>query len=680
MKHLFLFFIGLVVAALSCISCSDDDNEFDSLVAGYQSAIFSSDSITVASTGGTIPVLVEWNNTEWFVEYEVNEKSFIERISNNAGGKTEGDGVYILYIQCVPNMTQLERNQTIYLTSKATGERIPLVLTQLSYQLELQSYRCLYVAPPAEVEVAPDGSEKRPFRSIAAAAQIATAGDTVFVKAGTYVEENITPTSGRADAMIVFKPVSDNAEVIIRHPGQEFTKDGTPVFNLNQRSYIWVEGFTFKSYYYAGFTFEMKEANHCVVFNNHFEDIGNDQIVNNGISLIRLYNASDNVICNNFFKDIYGDGVSMGRISKNNLICDNTFDTFKGKARGWAGEGSSYTTNITLGDEMEYADNLIAFNTSTKGKPFVWFDRNGSDNIVLRNVGHDSDAFVFNESRCVRNLIQENICYNIKNVGYETARYETGYTEDARWVNNVAYKCNSGFYISKAWRNDFRNNISVQCNSYSMEFTDIAQECGPHKFEYNMFWVTKNNGDNCVKLGNAKRTAQYFFDRVGEAHGLYEDPLFTNPDNGDFTLQEGSPAKGSGTLNCDRGAFAVYPPTAVGRNEQLSLSEDIMVSFYTPVSQANTAGQHFITLQLSYAAPHAMSVKLKAVAGDARPNTDYDLEQTVNFEPGERSKSVIVNIKKSDAPYDQLLCLRLTDANGVQVGARSLHAIRIVRP
>ena len=88
------------------------------------------------------------------------------------------------------------------------------------------------------------------------------------------------------------------------------------------------------------------------------------------------------MICNNFFKDIYGDGVSMGRISKNNLICDNTFDTFKGKARGWAGEGSSYTTNITLGDEMEYADNLIAFNTSTKGKPFVWFDRNGSDNIV----------------------------------------------------------------------------------------------------------------------------------------------------------------------------------------------------------------------------------------------------------------------------------------------------------
>lgn len=398
-----------------------------------------------------------------------------------------------------------------------------------------------------------------------------------------------------------------------------------------------------------------------------------------GQALINIYRSNRNVICNNYFYDIFGDGVSIGRTSKNNLVCNNTFDTFKGKARRWAGEGSSYTTNVTLGDEVEDADNLVAFNTSTKGKPFVWLDRNGSDNIVLRNVGHDSDAFVFNESRCARNLIQENICYNIKNVGYETARYETGYTEDARWVNNVAYKCNYGFYVSKAWRNDFRNNIAVQCNSYSMEFTGFAQECGPHKFEYNMFGPTIKNGTICTKLGDAKCTAEYFFDKVGEVHGLYGEPLFRNPDNGDFTLQDNSPAKGSGLLNCDRGAFAVYPPAYVGLNERLPLSKGLTVSFYNPVSQVNTSGQHTVELRLSSVAPHAICVKLKAVAGDARPYIDYDLEQTVNFEAGEKSKSFIVNIKESDAPYDQLLCIRLVDADGAQVAARCLHAIRIVR-
>ncbi|CAG9929755.1 right-handed parallel beta-helix repeat-containing protein [Bacteroides ovatus] len=680
MKHLFLFFIGLVVAALSCISCSDDDNEFDSLVAGYQSAIFSSDSITVASTGGTIPVLVEWNNTEWFVEYEVNEKSFIERISNNAGGKTEGDGVYILYIQCVPNMTQLERNQTIYLTSKATGERIPLVLTQLSYQLELQSYRCLYVAPPAEVEVAPDGSEKRPFRSIAAAAQIATAGDTVFVKAGTYVEENITPTSGRADAMIVFKPVSDNAEVIIRHPGQEFTKDGTPVFNLNQRSYIWVEGFTFKSYYYAGFTFEMKEANHCVVFNNHFEDIGNDQIVNNGISLIRLYNASDNVICNNFFKNIYGDGVSMGRESKNNLVADNTFEEFKGKARGWAGEGSSFTTNITLGDEQEYdSNNLIAFNLSHKGKALVWFDRNGSDNIVLRNLGHDAGAFIFNESRCKRNLIQENIGYNISGVAYETARYNTGYTEDQRMVNNIAYKSGTGFFMSKSWRTDMRNNIAYLCKNFSVEFDETAKECGPHNFENNLWGITEKNGENCLKYLGESHLGSYLVEQEGGTNGPTGDPQFKNPDNGDFTFVEGSPAIGSGKLGLDLGPFAVYPPTEYGWNENRKLSKGISVNFAKPVSNCVSLGQHIVNVKLSSISQVNVTVKVEALAGDARPNTDYTMIQEVTFVPGEISKDLFITVNDSEAEDDQLLCLRLTGVNIGKVGPRSLHAIRIMR-
>ena len=641
MKKKYILCLMMSLVTLFYTSCSDDEvvRMSDKKVA------FMQEEIAVTRAGGDVIALMEWNQTAWTLE-AANEGGIVKSFSVSSGGEVGKNGFEQIVITCNENTTGTERKQIVYITAANGSDRTQLTLIQAAVDKSYQ--HCYYVK--ADVETEGDGSKEAPFRTIGMAASKVQAGDTVLVMGGIYVEENIIPAnSGTEKAMIVFKPASKDDEVIIKHSGIEFTKDGTKVFDINSRNYIWIEGFTFKGYHYAGSTIELRDATGCVIYNNRFEDIGNDQIVNVGQALINIYRSSLNVVCNNYFYDIFGDGVGMGRTSKNNLICDNTFDTFKGKARGWAGEGSSYTTNITLGDEMEYADNLIAFNTSTKGKPFVWFDRNGSDNIVLRNVGHDSDAFVFNESRCVRNLIQENICYNIKNVGYETARYETGYTEDARWVNNVAYKCNSGFYISKAWRNDFRNNIAVQCNYYSMEFTDFAQECGPHKFEYNMFGVTKNNGDNCTKLGSAKRTAQYFFDKVGEVSGLYGDPLFANPDNGDFTLLDDSPAKGSGTLNCDRGAFAVYPPTAVGRNEQLSLSEDIMVSFYTPVSQANTAGQHFITLQLSYAAPHAMSVKLKAVAGDARPNTDYDLEQTVNFEPGERSKSVIVNIKKSVA-------------------------------
>lgn len=666
------YLTAISLITLLYTSCSDAET----VQTSGKKVLFIQDEIAVAPIGGDVIALIEWNQTTWKLE-ATGEGDIVKSFSMSSGGEVGKHGFEQVVITCSENKTGVARKQIVSLTAINGGDCAQLTLTQTSVDKNCQ-HHCYYVK--AAVEAEGDGSQEAPFKTIAMAASKVEAGDTVLVMGGTYIEENIIPAnSGTEEAMIVFKPASKNDEVIIKHPGIEFTKDGTKIFNINSCNYIWIEGFTFKDYHYAGSTIELKDANGCVICNNRFEDIGNDQIVNVGQTLINIYRSNRNVVCNNYFYDIFGDGVGIGRTSKNNLICDNTFDTFKGKARGWAGEGSSYTTNITLGDEIEHADNLIAFNTSTKGKPFVWLDRNGSDNIVLRNVGHDSDAFVFNESRCARNLIQENICYNIKNVGYETARYETGYTEDARWVNNVAYKCNSGFYISKAWRNDFRNNIAVQCNYYSMEFTDFAQECGPHRFEYNMFGATIQNGANCTKLGDAKRTAEYFFDKLGEVHGLYGDPLFTNPDNGDFTLQDGSPAKGSGLLNCDRGAFAVYPPTAVGCNEQLSLSEDIMVSFYTPVSQANTTGQHSITLQLSNAAPHAISVKLKAVAGDALPYIDYDLEQIINFKVGEKSKSIVVNIKESDAPYDQLLCIRLVDANGAQVAARSLHAIRIVR-
>lgn len=424
MKYFYL--LGLI-AVLSFAACSDNNEELNEIVLGHQSAVFVGESVDVPSTGGSVNVTIDWNNTEWEIEYESNDNSFISSLSANVGGKAIGEGQTIVTIQCAANTTGEKRSQSINLISKATGNQVSLTLNQLADGIDVKLYRRLYVSP-SDSQEKPDGSLEKPFKKISDAALKVEAGDTVLIAGGTYFEENITPiTSGTAEAMIVFKPLSDNDKVTIKHPGKQFTTDGTPVFNLYQRSYIWVEGFTFKSYYYSGWTFEMKEANHCVVINNHFEDIGNDKIVNTGISLIRLYNSSDNVICNNYFKATYGDGVGMGRESNNNLLANNTFIEFKGKARGWAGEGSSFTTNITLGDEMEFdSNNLIAFNYSTKGRSLFWADRNGSDNIILRNLGYDAGTFIFDESRCKRNIIQENIGYKINGPAFETARYETG--------------------------------------------------------------------------------------------------------------------------------------------------------------------------------------------------------------------------------------------------------------
>lgn len=94
------------------------------------------------------------------------------------------------------------------------------------------------------------GTSSSPFRTIGKAASVVVAGDTVLVAAGTYAEKNIAPkSSGTQTSRIVFKPVPGTGTVIVKHPAT--AADDTPIFSLSSRSFIWIEGFTFKDFKYG---------------------------------------------------------------------------------------------------------------------------------------------------------------------------------------------------------------------------------------------------------------------------------------------------------------------------------------------------------------------------------------------------------------------------------------------
>ena len=81
------------------------------------------------------------------------------------------------------------------------------------------SGRIIYVAENGN-DYTENGSSGSPYRSIKKAANEATAGTTILIRPGTYIEEDIKPNeSGKADAMIVFRPenTSDIGKVIIKH-------------------------------------------------------------------------------------------------------------------------------------------------------------------------------------------------------------------------------------------------------------------------------------------------------------------------------------------------------------------------------------------------------------------------------------------------------------------------------
>jgi len=84
------------------------------------------------------------------------------------------------------------------------------------------------------------GTEARPWRSLAKSAREAVAGDTVYIRAGTYLERLIPANSGRIDAPITFTA----------YPGEVVTIDGSSLemshwgglVHLERREHICVTG------------------------------------------------------------------------------------------------------------------------------------------------------------------------------------------------------------------------------------------------------------------------------------------------------------------------------------------------------------------------------------------------------------------------------------------------------
>jgi hypothetical protein len=520
-----------------------------------------------------------------------------------------------------------------------------------------------------------DGSAAAPYKTIAKAASMVAAGDTVLVSAGTYSEKNIAPkSSGTQAARIVFKPAPGTGTVIIKHPAT--AADDTPIFSLSSRNFIWIEGFTFKDFKYGRASIYITGGNNNVVINNRFENLGNGEVATwNGNSVVAIYNASRNVVRNNYFHNIIGDGVAVNSsTSLNNLVTENSFVKFVGKLRSWGGTGL-FTRAIDVQD-MSGGNNVVSFNRGDSLTQLVWLDRNGSGNVILRNFGTNSSGFIFNESRCSSNVIQENIGYKV-GTAFQTARYSsTQFTYAPRWIGNVAYKNSIGFYVHMSYRDEFRNNISFDNSSSNLTFTSTALAGTPWLFTNNL-WFTPSVA-NSMEIGGTKMTVASYQTKVKETGGLSVDPKFTSPGNTaeGYVLQSTSPAKMAGSNGVDLGAYATYGYRPVGWNPAMDLSKT-QIEFESVNNRVARGASIALGVVLSRPATEKITVDVVPVAGDARSGVDFVIEGgTLVFNPGESRKTVTVKLTGSST-YEELVALTFANAVNGQAGGLAQTILRI---
>ncbi len=421
----------------------------------------------------------------------------------------------------------------------------------------------------------PQGEDNGPWKTIGKAnGPSVLAGDTVYIRTGSY-DESIRPSnSGTSGAYITFKKY-ENEEVVITGPSL------SPAIELSDKSYIIVDGIKatdVKRYVNA------VNTKHTIIQNCRFESPAS------GASytvIIYKQKADYNCFINNYASG--GDDlINLRENSNHNLIADNQMHSANHAI--FAIRTGSY--NIIRNNYLHNDKNKI-------GEIYNYCDETGYDTILTAHNVIEENVFAkstgdgdsspeagiqFAGQKCIirRNVFYDNLgginfaLYPGTNcINYPDPPFEAGKNYENRIYNNVFYANTHGGICTNEWEeaefynNVIKNNI-FQNNDLQPENSDISfwntMQDEPIQFMFGRleFLFINNDvltpsskedwaivaGDRSALLTPANRSVvQWEADYPAMFSGTVQlDPGFVDPGTHDFRLTQGSAV-------IDKGAF-----------------------------------------------------------------------------------------------------------------------------
>jgi Pel9A-like, right handed beta helix region len=395
------------------------------------------------------------------------------------------------------------------------------------------------------------GTQAAPWATIAKCASAMSAGDTCYIRGGTYHEHGLNPArSGTAGSPITFAG----------YPGEAVTIDGdytgsgssTQVF-FTSRSYITVQDLEIINSYYQGWY------------------DGNGTKVS-GLKALRLH-----------IHDIYGWAGDNAAAIRWDLCTDCVIDSCElhhivNTSSGYALDNVVMTygaIRLEIKNSNIYdGDNLIMQKNADAG--------GGDGMIVHDNVLHDGRVGIRyglqgNGSPPHHNQkAYNNVIYNIANDGIKSeVNYASGISDGLLAYNNTinAKYC---FTVDGFLNQQVYNNICTVTGSGGFRLKELdgyfSQTNQITYWDYNLWSTTGTNGSWTLQAntGSAKTVSSLANWQAltssendlsisnPDAHGLLADPKFMDASANDYRICDDSPAIGAGRSGENIGA-----PTAV---------------------------------------------------------------------------------------------------------------------
>ncbi len=372
------------------------------------------------------------------------------------------------------------------------------------------------------------GTEQWPWRSVQRAANTLTAGETVYIKEGTYNERIWVQNSGTPGNFITFAA----------YPGHTVTIDGTGIpfdwyglFNVKDKSYIKVSGLRVINSSYWGI-YVGGNSNNIIIEKNY--------TYNTASSGIAAWRGPETVNCSDII--ISGNEIELAVNGKQQeCISLSGIDRFEVRYN-YVHHGSP--TQTTGGEGIDTKDGCsngkvygnCVYRTYNKLGIYVdaW-DEDSSNIEVFDNIVHDcfeGFAVASEAGGELENIkFYNNLAYNNDTWGIMVnAWHDDSVLKHGKVINNTFYDNGGGIYIGDEIFEDLvvRNNICSR--NEQAQLRDASEQ--KHRNQQSQIQVDYNLID-----GFRGSWREIYGDRP-----VVGDPRFVNPSLGDFHLKPNSPA------------------------------------------------------------------------------------------------------------------------------------------